>query len=176
MKILKDNEILASAEKKIESELLPDVRENYLKIVVAGMKAGVHGGLSSILASLEDSEDPVKDCAVGSVNLVLLLRRQSRGTMPVNALVPAAMTLMIRSLDFAHESGIVEVGREELVSATKTFTNQLFRSFNMNTSMLNSMAGKVTGVLGDPAKLERVNRKAGVVKDPRASTPTDMGE
>lgn len=166
------NKIIAAAQQQLEESLLPEVRENFEKILVAGMRAGLHGGVNGILAQLGNSKDPINDCAIGAVNLVMILRGRSRGTMPDNALAPAAMALMLQALDFADKSGIVKVGKDEMVRATRTFFNRIFAAFKITTPMLNKMAGSVGGVMNDPAKLEAINRRAGTVKDPRASTQT----
>jgi hypothetical protein len=47
-----NNKILNDSEQKIEASLTPENRNNYMKIVVAGMKVAMQGGPNSILASL----------------------------------------------------------------------------------------------------------------------------
>src|SRR4051812_14503031 len=119
------NNILKAAEQKLESQLTPQVRQNYDKIVVAALKVALDKGPNGILASLRDSKDPIKDCVLGTINVVGLLRMQSRGTMPINAAVPACMSLIIHALDFADKSGIMKVGQEELAHAGKMFGNMI---------------------------------------------------
>jgi hypothetical protein len=174
MSILLENKLLQAAEKKIESGLTPQNREDYTKIVVAGMKTGLAKGPEGILASLKQSKDPVQDCAVGAINIVMLLREQSRGTMPAKALVPAAMTLMLQALDFMDKARIKRVGVKDLERATRIFTNYIFTVFKITPQMLKGMGIKVRGIVQDPTQMDMIARKAGVVKDPRASQPTDM--
>jgi hypothetical protein len=174
MSILLENKLLQATEKKIESGLTPENREHYTKIVVAGMKAALAEGPNGILASLKQSKNPVEDCAVGAVNLVMMLREQSRGTMPVKALVPAAMTLMLQALDFADKARIKRIGVKDLDRATRIFTNYVFTVFKITPKMLEGMGVKVRGIMQDPTQMDMIARKAGVVKDPRASHPTDM--
>lgn len=169
MSILLNNRILEAAEQKLESGLTPQNRVDYMKIVVAGQKMGL-----KVLASLKDSKDPINDCAVGAVNLCLLMRKQSRGTMPLKAMVPAAMTLMLKALDFADRAGIVKVGNAELVQATHIFTNTMFQRLGISQQMLHTAIKRTHAMVQDPATLEKLNRAAGVVKDPRASTPTPL--
>jgi hypothetical protein len=129
---------------------------------------------SVILAGLKQSRNPISDSATGAINLVLLMRKQSRGTMPEKALVPAAMTLMLQALDFVDKAGIAKVGKDELVQATHIFTNHMFEAFGVTLPMLTHAANQVHAITQDPAKMELLNRRAGVVKDPRASVPTPM--
>lgn len=177
MAILIDNKILQSAEAELEKGLLPEVREDYAKIVVAGMKAALHGGREGILADrLRRSKDPIEECAKGAINLVLSLSTQSRGKMPPKALIPASFTLMLQALDFADKAKIVKVGNDELVKATHIWTNRVMVVMGITKEKLNKAAKMAHGVMNDPTQMEIINRRAGVAKDPRASTPTEMPE
>lgn len=174
--ILLNNKILNVAEQKIENQLTPEVRHDYLKVVVAGMHAGLANGPKSMMASLKDSKDPVKDCAFGAINLCVLLMKQSRNTMPMKAMVPAAFTLMLLALDSAERMGKIKVTSELLVQATHYYTNQIFKVLNITPQMLQTAAGKLHTITKDPTNLENMKRRAGVVRDPRASTPTEAPE
>src|SRR5712664_3366768 len=102
-----DDPVLQAAEEKLESQLLPEVRADYMKIVVAGMRAALAKGPDGMLAGLKNkSKDPVHDAAAGAVGLVLLLRHTSPA-MPIKAMAPAGMTLMLHALDFVDKVGLV---------------------------------------------------------------------
>jgi hypothetical protein len=174
MSILLKNKILQAAEDKIESQLTPQNRINYLKVVNSGMQAAMAKGPNSILASLKDSKDPLNDCAKGAVNMCLLLRKQSRDTMPIKCMVPAAMTLMLKALDSAQAMGLITIGNDELVQATHIFTNYLMHALGITQPMLATAATKLHAMTQDPGQMEKIKRAAGVVKDPRASTPTPV--
>ncbi len=174
MSILLSNKVLEAAEQKVESNLTPEVRANYMKIVVAGMKVALRGGPDSGMAKLRRSPDPIKQCALGAVNLVLMMRLQAKGVMPMKAMVPAAMTLMLQALDFCDKSGVVKVGTPELVQATHIFTDAIFGRLGISKQMLHNAANGVHAITQDPAKMELIKRKIGIVKDPRASEPTPV--
>lgn len=172
--IPQDQPILEAAEQKVESQLTPDTRESYLKIVVAGMKAGMANGPNSILAGLTKSKDPIADCAKGAIGLVLILKHQAQGIMPVKAMVPAGMTLMLKALAFADRTGIVKVGSEELVRATNIFKDTFLAKFGVTPPMLQHAMTKAHALTQDPVAMEQMKRKAGVVRHPDASEPTPM--
>lgn len=174
MSILLDNKILQAAEQKIESQLTAETRDAYMKIVVSGMKVALDGGPNSMIASLKKTKDPIGACALGAVRLVILMRDQAKGVMPPQAQVYAGMTLMLQALDFADRTGIVKVGAPELVKATHHFTEMIFQAFHITMPVLNRMADMTHGVTQDPTKMEMIARRAGIVKDPRTSTPTEM--
>lgn len=168
--------ILDAAEQKVESQLTPETRESYMKIVVAGMKAGLENGPNSILAGLRKSQDPVADCAKGAIGLVLILKHQAQGIMPVKAMIPAAMTLMLKALSFADQTGIVAVGADELSRATHIFANTFLAKYGVTPPMLQHAMVKVHGLTQDPVAMEQMKRSAGIVRHPDASEPTPMPE
>lgn len=156
------NPLLQQAEDKVESQLVPETRENYMKIVVAGMHAAIDKGPDGILASLRESKDPISDAAKGAVSLCLVLRKEAHGIMPLKAMVPAAMTLMLKALDFADRAGIVKVGDRELVRATHIFTDEIFARSGITRQGLANAAGKVHSLTQDPAAMAKINAKAGM--------------
>lgn len=166
--------LIAAAEQKVESQLTPETRESYLKIVVAGMKAGLENGPNSILAGLSKSKDPVADCAKGAIGLVLILKHQAKGIMPVKAMIPAAMTLMLKALSFADRTGIVKVGNDELVRATHIYGDLLLRKFGVTPPMMQHAMVKVHGITQDPVAMEQIKRSAGFVRHPDAHEPTPL--
>lgn len=168
------NELLAATEQKIESSLFGQTKSDYAKVVVAGMKAALHGGPNSILAKLKDSKDPIHDCVVGAINLAIILRKQSRNTMPLKAMVPAATTLMLHAMDFAEELGIVKIDKPELDQATHLLVNTLFKRFGVTPQMLSTAAGKVHALTQNPVSMERMKWAAGMTKDPRSAVPTPL--
>jgi hypothetical protein len=168
------NPILQAAEDKIEDGLMPDTRANYMKIVVAGMHAGLAKGPDSILASLIKSSDPLSDAAKGAVSLVLILRKEAHGVMPLKAMVPAGMTLMLHALAFAERAGMIKVGAPELVKATHVFTDTVFARFGITRQGLANAANKIHTIMQDPAAMEKINLKAGLLRHPLSATPTPL--
>lgn len=167
------NQLLRDLEQQIEATLTPENRENYMKIVVRGLQIGLRNGPKGLLATLGDSRDPVSDCALGAVNLVQLLRLDSQGTMPVQAMAPAAFTLMLNALDFAESAGLVDVDNETIVRATHLYTNTIFKVLGVTSGMLTKGAAAVQGVADNPGQMEMIKRRAGLVRDPQASTPVE---
>lgn len=170
----KNNRFLQGAEQAVEAKLLPRTKADYQKIVVAGMRASMHGDQNSMLAKLLNSKDPVKDAAAGAISLVMLLLQQSNGTMPPDAMVPAATTLMLQALDFAEKAKLLKVGPEELARGTKLQSNIWLALGKLTPERLQAMADKTHGIMQDPTQMEAVARAGGVVKDPRASTMTNL--
>lgn len=154
------NPMLVQVEQQIQHSLTPQNLQNYQKIVTAGLRIVMKGGKDSQLAKLVHMPDPVNACAVGAVNLVISMRRMSRGTMPGNAIVPAAMTLMLEGLDFAEKVGVIKVDDAVLTRATKIFTDMIFRVFKIGRGTLNQAADAVHKVIQDPRSGEVLRSKA----------------
>ena len=169
------NPLLQQTQDKIENQLTPENQQNYTKIVVAGMHAGLLGGPKSILASLKQSQDPVADAAKGAVSLVLILRRHAKGVMPGRAMVPAAMTLMLKALDFIDRAKIVRIGQPELVRATHLFSDEMFKAFGITKQGIVHAGQRVYAMTQDPEKMAAIRLKAGVTRHPMAATPTLPG-
>lgn len=170
------NPLLRQVEQKIEASVgTGKNREDYLKVVVAGMRAAM-GGPKPMLANLKGRPDPVKDCAIGAVNLVVFLRNISKGKMPPLAMVPAAMTLMLQALDFADQAGIVKVGERELDRATHIFVNLMFGALGVSTGTLNRAASLVDGATRDPTQLEALKKMLPQDAAPAGEAPAEPVE
>ena len=168
------NQLLQQTENKVESGLTPENRANYIKIVVAGMHVGLDKGPQGLLGSLQNSKDPIGDAAKGAVSLVIILRQQAKGVMPLKAMVPAAMTLMLKALDFVDRSKIAQVGTPELVRATKIFTDTMFARMGISKQGLQNATNKVHQITQDPDAMAKINLKAGFTRHPMAATPTPL--
>lgn len=174
MSILLNNKLLQSAEQKVESGLTPKNRDNYLKIVVAGLRVALDQGPNGLMASLRKSRDPVHDAAVGAINLVMLMSKQSRGTMPPEAMVPAAMALMLQALDFVDKARIAKITVKKLNRATTIFADHMFKVNNITAAQLKEAGVKVQTLMKDPANRDIIAQRAGMMKDPRAAAPSGM--
>jgi hypothetical protein len=166
--------LLQQAEDKLESGLTPENRQDYLKIVVAGMHLALAKGPNGIMASLAKSPDPVAFAAKGAIGLVLIMRKEAKGVMPIKAMVPAAMTIMFKALDFLDRSKIVPVGQPELVRATHIFTDFMFARMGITKQGLANAATKVHQITQDPQAMQKIQMKAGFLVHPDAATPTPL--
>lgn len=169
------NPLLAETAQKIEGNIVdPNVRADFLKVVVAGLHIALANGPNSFVAKLKTSQDPIGDCARGAVALVLIMRRESRGVMPMKAGIPAGMVLMLHGLDFIDRAGIAKIAEPELDNATKIFTNELFHKLGITPGMIQQATGRVHQILQDPDALQKINLKTGATRHPLAATPTPL--
>jgi hypothetical protein len=168
------NPLLQQTEAGIEKGMDPTIHDAYLKIVLAGMHIALDKGPDGILASLKLSKDPVADAAKGAVAMVIVMRKEAKGIMPMKAMVPAALTLMLKALDFADRSGIVKVAEPELVRATHIFTDQIFARTGITKAGLQKAANRVHAITQDPEAMAKINLRAGITRHPMAAEPTPL--
>jgi hypothetical protein len=171
-----NNPLLQQTEDTIERNLAPapDNLANFNKIVVAGLHIALDKGANGFMASLAQSADPVADAAKGAVSLVLIMRKDARGVMPMKAAVPAAMSLMLHALDFIDRSKIAPVGNPDLVRATHIFADFMFARMGITKAGLQNAAQRVHGLTQDPQAMAAINLKAGLTRHPNAATPTPL--
>lgn len=170
------NPLLQQTEDRIEAGLTPENRAAYTKIVVAGMHIALAGN-GKMLGGLTKAPDPIVAAVKGAIGLVLIMRKEAAGkgqVMPMKAAVPAAMTLMLKALDFVDRSKIAPVGEPELVRATHFFVDNFFARMGITKQGLANAAQKVHGLTQDPAAMQKLQLKAGLLKHPMASTPTAL--
>jgi hypothetical protein len=168
------NPLLQQTENQIESKLTPENRGAYNKVVVAGLHIALDKGPNGYMAQLIKSPDPIGDCAKGAVALVLIMRKEAKGVMPMQAGIPAGVTLMLHGLDFIDHAGIVKIGENELARATTLFANQMFHKLGITPRMLQNASSKVSQIVQDPDAMSKINMKAGITQHPDAAKPTPI--
>jgi hypothetical protein len=166
------NPLLQQVENQIVQNLDQRWRTSYFQIVNFAMKVGMHGGRQSPVAGLKQSRDPIADAANGAIALVLTLRREANGNMPVQAMIPAATTLMLKALEFVEVTRHIPIDENQLVRAAHIYSDTMLRVFHVDKRFLAHYGQQLHGLTQDPAAMELINRKAGFVRHPDASEPT----
>jgi hypothetical protein len=156
------NPLLARQEDQIESQLTPETKDNYLRIVTVGLQTVVGSGPNGIVAQLKSAPDPLTAAAQGAVSLVFILRKEAKGVMPPKAMVYASFTLMLYALDYLDSHGIMKIGNPELVQATHIWTNFIMKLSKITPQVLAQMTQRVHAITKDPAAMHAVNLKAGI--------------
>jgi hypothetical protein len=169
-----NNPLLQTMETALEAKLTPQNRGNYDKVVVAGLHIALAHGPNSFMAKLLHSEDPIGDCAKGAVALLLIMRKEAKGVLPMQAGIPAGVTLMLHGLDFIDRAKIVEIGNPEIVRATTLFSNNLFFRLGISPQMLQHATMRVHQIANDPTAMNAINLKAGITQHPGAATVTPV--
>lgn len=171
------NKLLAQAEQMIESNLTPEVRPAYLNVVVAGLKVGLNNNGAGFIAAIDKSQDPVAACGTGAANLVLMLRKEAKGNIPDQAIVPASCALAVQALGFAERAGLIQtVGPAELGRAIKAAVDRVFVAIHLTMPKLVLLQREIQGIMQDPQKVDQMRQRAGTAKHPQASVETTLPE
>lgn len=145
--------LLKQAEDKIEARLTPDIYTSYMKLVIAGMKAAMNGGPNGVMGSIKRSKTPLESVVKGMISLMLMLKDQAKGQVPVNALVPATMAMVLQGLAFANNVGVLKVGAPEIAQATHLFINTIMPKLGLTQDKVEAVVGQVRNITSDPQKL-----------------------
>lgn len=150
------NKLLQQTEETIEKTVSEEDKEAYDRIMVAGMKVlfsqKTHGAL---IAKLKESENPIEDTGKGAVGLIVTLWNESKGTMPVKAMIPAGLTLMLHALDYLDSTGAVAIDKQELDQATEVFIETLMPQMGLTPERVQELTGGVQEVMADPEKMKQ---------------------
>lgn len=167
------NPLLAQTEQAIEAKLTPANRVDYMKIVVAGLHIALDRGANGFLAKLKGAADPVADVAKGAVDLMMVMKKEARGVMPTDAMVPAGLVLMLHGLGFIERTG-VKIAEPELDRATQLFANNYFHRIGVTPAMLENATRKVHQIAQDPDAMNKIMLKGGMLRHPDAAQPTQI--
>ena len=147
---------LQKVETAIEKSVKPEMQEAYQKIVTAGMKMAFSKEANgAIVEGLDKSKTPIKDIAIGAVGMLLLMHKQSKGTMPQDAMVPAGMTLVLHGLDYYGKTSKAPVGNNEVDEATQIYMDALLPKLGITQDMLQKTSSQVQGVMQNPEQMQK---------------------
>lgn len=174
-----ENDLLAQVEKGLEASMNAQTRRQYDIIVLSGMQAAMKGGTKGMLRNLPQSKDPVRDCAIGAVNVAFLTYKGSQGQggtqLSEAAVTFASYGLMLQALDMAAKMGLVEItgGTGGTIDqAFRIATDRIMANIDMTKEKLTQAAAKVKNIMQDPQMMEKLELEVGTKRDPRAAQPT----
>lgn len=134
------NPLLQKTEQAIEAKVKPEQRQSFQKIVTAGMKLmyseKVRQGITKELQRNKNIPDVVGN---GIAKLLGTMMSQSKGTMPMQAAIPAATVLLCEALDFVEQAGLVKVGNDVLAKTMLTFNASFMQLIGATPDKLQAM-------------------------------------
>lgn len=114
------NPTLQQAEQGIQAKVPPNLADAFQRTVTAGLQIMYSPQSHQImLAQLTKPGDPADNVAEGAAKLCGVLYKQSKNTMPVQVMVPAAMIFMLEGLDFLSKSNGLQVTPQLIGQATQ---------------------------------------------------------
>ena len=115
-----NNPLLQKTEKQIEAKVNPKYQGAFKRIVMAGLKVMYSPQSHEMMVKeLQKPQEPAINIGEGVAKLMAILWSQGKGTLPMQAMMPATIVLMCEALDFAEQVGKVKVTPQLLAAVTK---------------------------------------------------------
>ena len=132
---------IAKVQDAVREKIPPQFRVAVQRIVLAGMKVMFSPETHQLmLRALHSDTDPAHAVGMGVTQLMTLLYRESRGTMPTPAMVPAGILLCCEALDFMERSNMVQVTTDLIDNTVQTVTAYLLQKLGFTPEKMAQIA------------------------------------
>lgn len=132
---------IAKVQDAVRNSIPPQFRVAVQRIVLAGMKvmfsSQTHG---LMLTALKTDTDLAHGVGMGVTQLITILFRESKGTMPLPAVIPAAILLVCEALDFVEKSKMGQVTPQVVASAVQIVSSYLFQKVGLTPQKISQLA------------------------------------
>jgi len=156
------NPLLVKAEAAISAKVKPADKQAYTKILLAGMKVMFSKETHQMLIKgVEDAPDKVDMIVKSVIGILGILYKQSRGTMPIGAMVLAGNAMLMEALDFAEQSGMVTIDAPTLGTATQAYIEHIMGELEKKNPGIGTLMDKAQMAMQDPQKMAQYQQQQG---------------
>ena len=124
----------------IEAILPPDLKDAYLRIIVAGLKImfspQTHQEAVNALTQASKQHGPYQAVALGIVTLLSIILRESKGKMSFLASTPAGIVLLCYAFEFVEKQQHLTLTPQIFADATHVVTLGVMKLFGITQEML----------------------------------------
>lgn len=118
----------------------PELQEAYERVVIAGMKVMFSKESHKLMLDELQKEGPLgQKLGMGIAGLMLLLIKESNGTIPPEVIIPAGINLLTRAADFIRKSKIEKITNADIGDAMEVMISTILEKFNVDTEQMNQM-------------------------------------
>lgn len=139
------NPQLKQAEQALAAKIPPQLRQQFAKVVAAGLQILYSPQLRGQLAQKLETGNPVKDAADGAVRLTAELFKQSNGTLPKPLVVPAVMIFAFEYLDLAEQAGKLKVDTKVIAETARLASENVLRLAGLTDDKLRQVSRTAAG-------------------------------
>lgn len=169
------NPLLQKTEEAISAKVPANMKNAFQRIITAGLKVMYDPKTNDMMAKqLKEQGDPAEIAGAGVAKLLGLLMNQSKGTMPMNAAIPAATVLLCEGLDFMEQAKVVKVDNEVLSRAMQSMSSTFLQMMGVTPEKFQQMlakaqAGKKPGMPAEsaakpaPQAVQSAPKPAGII-------------
>jgi hypothetical protein len=118
----------------------PELQEAYERVVIAGMKVMFSKESHKLMLDELQKEGPVgQKLGTGIAGLMLLLVKESNGTLPPEVIIPAGINLLTRAADFIRKSKIEKITNGDIGEAMEVFISTVLEKFGVDPAKMADM-------------------------------------
>jgi hypothetical protein len=138
--------LIAQTQDLLRSKIPPNLRVAVQKIVMAGLKIMYDPQTHFMMVhTIKTNADPSEAAGMGVTQLITIMYKQSKGTMPIDAIPLAAVLLVCDALDFMEKAGVCKVTPDILARATQTVIAYLMQKVGMTPQKMVQMVKNAQG-------------------------------
>ena len=118
----------------------PELQEAYERVVIAGMKVMFSKESHKLMLDELQKEGPMgQKLGTGIAGLMLLLVKESNGTLPPEVIIPAGINLLTRAADFIRKSKIEKITNGDIGEAMEVFISTILEKFGVDPAKMADM-------------------------------------
>ena len=133
--------------KKADPRLVPVIN----KLVSAGKTVMYSKQTRGMMIKQLGTGDDPELIGSGIAKLIGILYNQSKKTAPLQALIPAAVLLLVEGLDFLEKAGTVQISNDFLAECTMAMGSSVAQMFGATPEQLQGMVNKGKPAAPSPA-------------------------
>lgn len=118
----------------------PELQEAYERVVIAGMKLMFSKESHKLMLDELRKEGPLgQKLGMGIAGLMLLLIKESNGTIPPEVIIPAGINLITRAADFIRKSKLEKITNADIGDAMEVMITTILQKFGVEPEKLAQM-------------------------------------
>lgn len=118
----------------------PELQEAYERVVIAGMKVMFSKESHKLMLDELQKEGPLgQKLGMGIAGLMLLLIKESNGTIPPEVVIPAGINLLTRAADFIRKSKIEKITNADIGDAMEIMISTILQKFGVEPEQMEQM-------------------------------------
>jgi len=142
-------DVIAKTRAAFEQKVPADQQASLQRIILAGQKILYDKTTNSAVEKrLQSSDNPAAAAGAGAAELLSVLMRESRGTLPKALIGPATGVLLTEILDYMKQTGRIEGTAADLETATRAMSETVMKGSGGNFDQILS---KTSEAMKDPA-------------------------
>jgi hypothetical protein len=145
------NPMLQQAAQAVEAKVPPDLKNTYQRIILAGEKFMYSPKTHEMMMKQMSGPNPAEAAGEGIAKLFAILMKESKGTLRMEAAIPAMTVLLCDGLDFLEQAGRIKVDEQLLAAATEEMGSDILQMLGMTPDKLQQMMAQRGQPAAQPA-------------------------